>query len=164
MRQERAVQARIFDLSAEHEIGRELKAMSRWLDEHLCCPDRTPVCSRNDPRLSNLYFDVKLILDERSLLLASCTSVFADEGTRLMGTSLAEHFVIQNDAPYSGTFERAEAIDGSSSDRTATGVARREGAWQGLRRIVLVDRDGRVAGHGLGASSRRRQRDRPAVA
>ena len=34
MRQERAVQANIFDLFAEHEIGRELKAMSRWLDEH----------------------------------------------------------------------------------------------------------------------------------
>ena len=34
MRQERTVQASIFDLFAEHEIGRELKAMSRWLDEH----------------------------------------------------------------------------------------------------------------------------------
>src|SRR6202522_3563416 len=34
MRQERAVQTNIFDIFAEHEIGRELKAMSRWLDEH----------------------------------------------------------------------------------------------------------------------------------
>jgi len=34
MRQERAVQANIFDLFAGHEIGRELKAMSIWLDEH----------------------------------------------------------------------------------------------------------------------------------
>jgi IS5 family transposase len=34
MRQERTVQATIFDLFAEHEIGRELKAMSQWLDEH----------------------------------------------------------------------------------------------------------------------------------
>jgi IS5 family transposase len=34
MRQERTVQANIFDLFAEHEIGRELKAMSRWLEEH----------------------------------------------------------------------------------------------------------------------------------
>jgi IS5 family transposase len=34
MRQERAVQASIFDLFAELEIGRELKAMSWWLDEH----------------------------------------------------------------------------------------------------------------------------------
>ena len=34
MRQERTVQASIFDLFAEHEIGRELKAMSQWLDEH----------------------------------------------------------------------------------------------------------------------------------
>src|SRR4030095_8043835 len=32
--QERTVQCSIFDLFAEHEIGRELKAMSRWLDEH----------------------------------------------------------------------------------------------------------------------------------
>jgi IS5 family transposase len=34
MRQERTVQASIFDLFATHEIGHELKAMSRWLDEH----------------------------------------------------------------------------------------------------------------------------------
>ena len=34
MRQERTVQARLFDLFADHEIGRELKAMSQWLDEH----------------------------------------------------------------------------------------------------------------------------------
>jgi transposase, IS5 family len=34
MRQERTVQVSIFDLFAEHEIGRELKAMSQWLDEH----------------------------------------------------------------------------------------------------------------------------------
>jgi IS5 family transposase len=34
MRQECTVQASIFDLFAEHEIGRELKAMSQWLDEH----------------------------------------------------------------------------------------------------------------------------------
>jgi transposase, IS5 family len=34
MRQERTVQASIFDLFAQHEIGRELKAMSQWLDEH----------------------------------------------------------------------------------------------------------------------------------
>jgi IS5 family transposase len=34
MRQERTVQASIFDLYAMHEIGRELKAMSQWLDDH----------------------------------------------------------------------------------------------------------------------------------
>jgi IS5 family transposase len=34
MRQERTVQASVFDLFATHEIGHELKAMSRWLDEH----------------------------------------------------------------------------------------------------------------------------------
>ena len=33
MRQERTIQASIFDLFAEHEIGRELKGMSQWLDE-----------------------------------------------------------------------------------------------------------------------------------
>jgi IS5 family transposase len=32
MRQERTVQATVFDIFAEHEIGRELKAMSQWLD------------------------------------------------------------------------------------------------------------------------------------
>jgi transposase, IS5 family len=34
MRQERTVQASIFDLFAGHEIGRELKAMSAWLGDH----------------------------------------------------------------------------------------------------------------------------------
>ncbi len=34
MRQERTVQASIFDLFAGHEIGRELKSMSQWLDDH----------------------------------------------------------------------------------------------------------------------------------
>ena len=34
MRQERTVQASIFDLFASHEIGCELKAMSDWLDAH----------------------------------------------------------------------------------------------------------------------------------
>jgi IS5 family transposase len=34
MRQERTVQASIFDLFATHEIGHELKAISQWLDEH----------------------------------------------------------------------------------------------------------------------------------
>ena len=34
MRQERTVQASIFDVFAGHEIGRELKAMSDWLDGH----------------------------------------------------------------------------------------------------------------------------------
>jgi transposase, IS5 family len=34
MRQERSVQASLFDLFAGHEIGRELKAMSAWLDAH----------------------------------------------------------------------------------------------------------------------------------
>jgi transposase, IS5 family len=34
MRQERTVQASIFDVFAGHEIGRELKVMSEWLDAH----------------------------------------------------------------------------------------------------------------------------------
>ena len=34
MRQERTVQASIFDVFARHEIGHELQAMSQWLDEH----------------------------------------------------------------------------------------------------------------------------------
>jgi IS5 family transposase len=34
MRQERTVQASIFDLFASHEIGRELKAISQWLDDN----------------------------------------------------------------------------------------------------------------------------------
>ena len=38
MRQERTVQASIFDLFAGHEIGRELKAMSQWLDHQPALP------------------------------------------------------------------------------------------------------------------------------
>lgn len=34
MRQERIIQANIFDVFATHEIGRELQEISRWLDEH----------------------------------------------------------------------------------------------------------------------------------
>src|SRR6476646_11503862 len=34
MRQERTVQASIFDLFAQHEIGCELKKASAWLDGH----------------------------------------------------------------------------------------------------------------------------------
>src|SRR6266536_679785 len=34
MRQERTVQGTLFEIFAEHEIGRELMAMSQWLDEH----------------------------------------------------------------------------------------------------------------------------------
>src|SRR5580658_3142148 len=33
MRQQRTIQSSLFDLFAGHEIGRELKAISRWLDE-----------------------------------------------------------------------------------------------------------------------------------
>ena len=34
MRQERIIQASIFDVFAPHEIGRELRAISQWLDRH----------------------------------------------------------------------------------------------------------------------------------
>ena len=34
MRQDRIIQPTIFEVLAEHEIGRELKAISQWLDEH----------------------------------------------------------------------------------------------------------------------------------
>ena len=34
MRQERITQASLFDIFAPHEIGRELKQISQWLDQH----------------------------------------------------------------------------------------------------------------------------------
>ena len=34
MRQERIIQASLFDIFATHEIGRELKQISQWLDQH----------------------------------------------------------------------------------------------------------------------------------
>ena len=50
MRQERTVQASLFDLFVDHEIGRELKAMLQWLDEHreltgLAAEDLRPIAS-----------------------------------------------------------------------------------------------------------------------
>jgi hypothetical protein len=60
MRQERTTQASLFDGFAGHETGRELKAMSEWLDGHrelldlvtkdLCRRRQTPdgtACPRN---------------------------------------------------------------------------------------------------------------------
>ena len=40
MREKHTVQRSIFEHYAEHEIGRELKAMSDWLDQHLDLLDR----------------------------------------------------------------------------------------------------------------------------
>src|SRR3954471_1029658 len=34
IRQERIIQASLFDIFATHEIGRELKQISQWLDQH----------------------------------------------------------------------------------------------------------------------------------
>src|ERR1700735_3333798 len=34
MRQDRTTQASLFDIFATHEIGRELKQISHWLDQH----------------------------------------------------------------------------------------------------------------------------------
>ncbi len=34
MREKRTIQASIFDVFSKHQLGRELKAMSAWLDEH----------------------------------------------------------------------------------------------------------------------------------
>jgi len=40
MRQERTIQATIFEVFAQHEIGCELKAMSQWLDGQLALVSR----------------------------------------------------------------------------------------------------------------------------
>jgi transposase, IS5 family len=48
MRQGRTVQASIFDGFAGHEIGRELKAMSAWLDAH-----RTLLASARQEKLED---------------------------------------------------------------------------------------------------------------
>ena len=37
MREKRTIQASIFERYAEHEIGRELKAMSDWVDQISIC-------------------------------------------------------------------------------------------------------------------------------
>ena len=34
MRQKRTIQASLFDLFSDHQIGRELSGMSNWLDGH----------------------------------------------------------------------------------------------------------------------------------
>ena len=40
MREKHTVQRSIFEHYAEHEIGRELKAISDWLDQHMDLLDR----------------------------------------------------------------------------------------------------------------------------
>jgi IS5 family transposase len=40
MRQQRTIQATIFEVFAQHEIGCELKAMSQWLDGQLALVSR----------------------------------------------------------------------------------------------------------------------------
>lgn len=48
MRQERIIQGSIFDVFARHEIGRELKAMSEWLDEQRRLPSLVAADLRRD--------------------------------------------------------------------------------------------------------------------
>jgi IS5 family transposase len=58
MRQERSVQASIFALYSGHEIGRELKAMSRWLDEHprmTCAEMKSRTLGGRDYRLTRCF-------------------------------------------------------------------------------------------------------------
>ena len=51
MRQARTVQASLFDLFAQHEIGGELKKASKWLDEHPALLGRVAPDLRRDAAL-----------------------------------------------------------------------------------------------------------------
>ena len=64
MRQERTVQASIFDLVAGHEIGRELRAMSAWLDDH---PDQVVLLYVEDHLAEPAAFDATAAATERAL-------------------------------------------------------------------------------------------------
>jgi hypothetical protein len=101
-----------------------------------------------DSSLRNLYPDAQRVLENRSLLLSSRTSVFAEDWTRLMGANFVEHF--KADARCSGSFQHAEPAEEASSGWSAAGTAWREGSSEPLRRIVLVNEGGQIVGYGVG--------------
>ena len=68
MRQERTIQSSLFDLFAGHEIGRELKAMSGWLDEH---PELVALVAQDLRRV----FPATLELASLSMLLSALLGI-----------------------------------------------------------------------------------------
>ena len=88
------------------------------------------------------------VLENRTLLLSSRTSVFTEDWTRLMGANFAEHFTA--DAPCPGSFQHADPVDDASSGWSAAGTAWCEGSSEPLRRIVLVNEGGQIVGYGVG--------------
>ena len=88
MRQERTVQASIFDLFAEHEIGRELEAMSRWLDEHHePLPDSTLMYGRSMPGMGPMLMPGMLTAAE----LARLDSARGPDWDRLFLEDMIRH-------------------------------------------------------------------------
>ena len=67
MREKRTVQCSIFEAYAEHEIDRELKAMSDWLDRHLNLLDwvAADVKQRNVERTGRKGLTVESVLRKR---------------------------------------------------------------------------------------------------
>ncbi len=102
-----------------------------------------------DPRLDDIV-NVWAFLALRSVLLSQRTSVFAEEGTRLMGAPFSEHFAVDPKVHCSGVFLRAQMLDQGGSVWSATGTATLDGSAEELRRIIMVNGEDRIVGYGLG--------------
>ncbi len=72
MRQQRTVQASLFDLFAGHEIGRELNTMSQWLDEHR---DLLGLVARDLSRCAVKATDGKACLPRRSCVVLCSSNI-----------------------------------------------------------------------------------------
>jgi len=104
----------------------------------------------NDPSLTNLLPQPDEVLERRTALISSRTSVFAQGWTRLIGANLVEQFTVYADDRCAGSFRRAQPVDEAGSGWSAVGTAWRKGSIDPLRRIILVNGDGRIVGYGLG--------------
>jgi MFS family permease len=104
----------------------------------------------NDPSLTNLLPQTDEVLESRTALISSRTSVFVKGWTRLIGANFAEQFTVHADDRCAGSFRRAQPVDEAGSGWSAVGTAWRKGSFDPLRRIVLVSGDGRIVGYGLG--------------
>jgi hypothetical protein len=110
----------------------------------------TALAGVNDQSLTNLLKQPDVVLERRTALISSHTSVFAESWTRLMGANFAEQFTVYADDRCAGSFRRAQPVDEAGSGWSAVGTAWRKGSFDPLRRIVLVNGDGRIVGYGVG--------------
>ena len=114
MREKRTVQGSIFEAYAEHEIGRELKAMSDWLDQHLDLLDwvAADVKQRNVEKTGRKGLTIESVL--RCAILKQYRQLsYEDLGRRNLGQDYPNSF--------SGRMLRIRQGQGVALARSCTG-------------------------------------------